>query len=523
MSANTNPRAGTREWVGLAVLALPSLLVSIDVSVMILALPHIGVSLHADAAQQLWIMDVYGFLLAGFMITMGTLGDRIGRRKLLVYGCAGFGLASIAAAFAPTATWLIVARGALGIAGATIGPSVLALITNMFRDERERGLAISIWMICFLGGMAIGPLVGGALLERFWWGSVFLMGVPAMVLLLATAKSLLPESKDPNGGKLDLPSVGLSLLAILPAIYGLKQIAIHGASPAAVLAIAAGLGFGLVFARRQQRLADPLLDLRLFSNRRFMAAVSAMFGMTLTGGMMLFASQYLQLVIGLSPLHAGLWTLPGVAGMIVMMLVSPILARRIRPVRLITAGLALAVPGVLLLARLDASSGALPLAIAFVLFQGGCAPLVTLGNGIIMSAVNPEKAGSAAALSETCCELGFALGIATFGSLLTIVYRGALLDTIPADLPASLAAAAGDTLAGATAVAAQLPPSVGEPLLAAAQRAFTGGLNVLAIVCASLLAVVAVIAAVRFRDVATLGGAEPAPAPAPDCDLCTAA
>ena len=512
---SSSPRATAREWVGLAVLALPTLLVSIDVSVMVLALPHIGRSLGADSAQQLWIMDIYGFLLGGFMITMGTLGDRIGRRKLLVLGGAGFGLASIAAAFAPTAEVLIAARALLGIAGATISPSILALITNMFRDEKQRGFAISVWMVCFMGGMAIGPLVGGVLLESFWWGSVFLLGVPAMVLLLVTAPFLLPEYKAPSAGRLDLPSVGLSLLAILPAIYGLKEIAKHGPAPVPVLAIAAGLGFGSVFVRRQQHLADPLLDLALFKNRRFTSAVAAMFGITLTGGLMLFTSQYLQLVLGLSPFHAGLWTLPGVVTMVIALLVAPIVAQRIRPGRLITGGLVLATVGALLLARVEPAAGVAPVVIAFLAMNAGCAPLVTLGNGIIMTSIAPERAGSAAALSETCAEVGFALGIATLGSLFTAIYRDTLAGALPAGLSAATVDTATDTLAGATAAAHALPPALGEPLLAAARSAFTDGLHVLAFACAALLAGVTVIAARRFRSLPTLGAAHGAPDAAP--------
>jgi DHA2 family multidrug resistance protein-like MFS transporter len=505
MTSTKSPRATTREWIGLAVLALPTLLVSIDVSVMVLALPHIGSSLGADSAQQLWIMDIYGFLLGGFMITMGTLGDRIGRRKLLVIGAAGFGLASIAAAFAPTAEVLIGARALLGIAGATISPSILALITNMFRDEKQRGFAISVWMVCFMGGMAIGPLVGGMLLESFWWGSVFLLGVPAMLLLLVTAPFLLPEYKAPSAGRIDLPSVGLSLLTILPAIYGLKEIAKHGPAPIPVLAIAAGLGFGSVFLRRQRLLDDPLLDVALFKNRRFTSAVVAVFGITLTGGLMLFTSQYLQLVLGLSPLHAGMWTLPGVATMVIALLVAPIIAQRVRPGRLITGGLVVATFGALLLTRLEPSAGVAPLVIAFILLNGGCAPLITLGNGIILTTVDPQRAGSAAALSETSAELGFALGIAALGSLFTAIYRGALVDTLPAGLSASTADLATDTLAGAAAVAHTLPAQLGEPLLAAARTAFTDGIHVLAFASAAVLACVTVITALRFRSIPRLG------------------
>lgn len=514
MSAPT--RAGAREWIGLAILALPTLLVSLDVSVMVLALPHISVSLGADSAQQLWIMDSYGFLLAGFMVTMGTLGDRIGRRKLLMFGGAGFGLASTAAAFAPTAELLIAARMALGIAGATIAPSILALITNMFRDERQRGFAISIWMVCFMGGMAIGPLAGGALLERFWWGSVFLMGVPVMLLLLATAPVLLPEYKATSAERIDLASVALSLGALLPTIYGLKEIAKHGPAGVPLLAIAAGIGVGLVFVRRQQQLSEPLLDLALFRNKRFTTAVTAMFGITLTGGTMLFTSQYLQLVVGLSPLEAGLWTLPGVFAMIVMLLATPVLAKRIRPAYLITIALVASLPGVVLLARLDASSGVAPVVVAFVLFQAGCAPIVTLGSGIVMSSVVPEKAGSAAAISETCAELGFALGIATFGSLFTFIYRGAVDEALPAGLPASARAVATDTIGGAIEVAHTLPAAAGDAVVAAARGAFTHGLGVLALASGALIAIVATLVWFRLRDLPTLGGEAAHSAPATD-------
>lgn len=503
------PRAGLREWTGLAVLALPSLLVSIDVSVVILALPHITESLGADAAQQLWIMDIYGFLLAGFMITMGTLGDRIGRRKLLMIGGAGFGLASILAAFAPNAMMLIFARALLGIAGATISPSILALITNMFRDAAQRGLAISIWMVCFMAGMTVGPLVGGVLLEHFWWGSVFLIGVPAMVILLATAPFLLPEYRDPDGGKLDLLSVALCLGTILPVIYGLKELARAGFEPLSLFAIAAGLAIGLVFIARQRRLTHPLLDIRLFANPGFTTAVAGMFLITATGAVMLFNTQYLQLVLGLSPLMAGLWTIPGVLAMVVTLMLAPIVARKVKPAHVIATGLVFSSVGAAFIALTTAESGLAYVVIGFMVFNAGAAPMVTLANGIVVSSVRPEKAGAAAALSETSSEFGFALGIAGLGSLGALLYRQALAPILPVGLSADAAQQASETLAGALRIAPTLDTATGAALTEAARLAYMSGMHAAAIVSALFMLSVAGLVIARLRELPPLGAAQP--------------
>jgi len=259
-------RAGRREWIGLAVLALPTLLVALDIGALFLALPHLSSDLQATSAQQLWITDSYGFMLAGFLITMGTLGDRIGRRRLLLIGAVAFTVASVLAAYSTSAEMLIVSRGLLGVAGATLSPSTLALISNMFRDDRQRGMAISLWATCQFGGAALGPVIGGLMLASFWWGSVFLLGVPVMVLLLICAPALLPEYRNPEAGRVDLASVALSLAAIVPAVYGIKELAASDADTPAVAigAVVGGVIVGVVFARRQLTLADPLLDLRLF-------------------------------------------------------------------------------------------------------------------------------------------------------------------------------------------------------------------------------------------------------------------
>lgn len=347
--------------------------------------------------------------------------------------------------------------------------------------------------------MAIGPLVGGFMLEHFWWGSMFLLGVPVMALLLVAAPILLPEYLDEQAGRIDLISVGLSLLTILPAIYGLKEIAKHEPDAIALAAIAVGLGFGVVFVSRQRGLAHPLLDLKLFANRAFSTAVGGMFLIISTGAMMLFTNQYLQLVLGMSPLETGLWSLPTVLATVASFMLSPIIARTVRPAPLIATGLVVAAAGAFLLTMTGASSGLTLLVVGFTAFNIGCAPMVTLSSGIVLSAVQPERAGAAAALSETASEFGFALGIAGFGSLVTTIYRTNIAPAIPAELPAAAADAVHDTLANAIATAATLPESIGEPMAAAAKQTFLSGFHLVSLICIGTLLLVALLTLVMFH------------------------
>ena len=495
----TPPKAGAREWIGLAVLALPSLLVAIDLFVLLLALPHLSADLAPSNNEQLWILDVYGFLLAGFMITMGTLGDRIGKRRLMLIGAVAFVAASVLAAYSTTPEMLIAARALLGIAGASLGPTMLGLIGSMFRDPRQRTTAIGVWMVCMMGGIALGPLVGGVMLEHFWWGSVFLLGVPAMVLLLVLGPILLPEHRDPNAGRLDLTSAGLSLAAILPAIYGLKELARDGWKAVPLAALAFGVAMGVAFVRRQGRLADPLLDLRLFANRAFATAlVSMLINTMLPGATMVLLTQFLQLVEGLSPLDAGLALVPAAFAGIVSVQVAPIAARRFRPAHLIAAGMAVAATGLVVITQSDTAVG---LIAGFALINFGAGPLITLGTNIVIGAAPPEKAGSAASISQVSNEFGFALGIATMGSLAAAVYRADVANTLPAGAPA----VARDTLAGAAAAVPGLPGPLGEAVLASARAGFTSGLHTVAAVSAVLLVGVAVAALVLLRQVPPVG------------------
>ena len=251
-------------------------------------------------------------MVAGFLVAMGSLGDRIGRRKLLLAGAAVFGVTSLIAAFANTPGTLIAARALLGVAGATIAPSTLSLITNMFRDEKEQAFAISMWVAAYSAGAIIGPLVGGFLIQYFWWGSVFLANVPVMLLLLAVGPFLLPEHKDPNPGRIDFPSIFLSLISILSIIYGLKQFAENGIGIVPALILIAGIALLVTFIKRQYTLEQPFIDPKLFELTKFRVAISVNFiGIFFMFGTFIFMAQYLQLVAGLTPLMAGLWSVPG--------------------------------------------------------------------------------------------------------------------------------------------------------------------------------------------------------------------
>jgi MFS transporter, DHA2 family, multidrug resistance protein len=515
------PRAGRRAWVGLAVIALPCLLYAMDLTVLNLAVPHLSADLRPSSAQLLWITDIYGFLVAGLLITMGTLGDRIGRRRLLLLGAAAFGVCSVLAAFSTSAEQLIAARALLGVAAATLAPSTLSLIRNMFLDERERAIAIGVWIASFSAGGAIGPLAGGLLLERYWWGSVFLLAVPVMALLLVAGPLLLPEYRDPQAGRLDLRSAGLSLAAVLAVIYGLKQFAQDGLGWRPALWMLAGLVVGVVFVRRQQRAAEPLLDLRLFANRAFSAALATnTLGFFVTFGALLFIAQYLQLVLGLSPLRAGLWTVPSGGGFIVGSLLTPLLVRHIRPAWVMAGGLVVAAVGFGLLTQVNGASGLVVVVTGSVVFSLGLAPVFTLAADLAVGAAPPPRAGAASAVSETSSELGGALGIAVLGSLGGAIYRGQVTDAVPAGVPLQAAAAARDTLGGVVAVVGQLPGRSGVELLDAARQAFAQGLQLTFAVSAAVAVGGAILVVSLLRHVGAGAEREGQPEPSQDGGCC---
>ncbi|HTE70183.1 MAG TPA: MFS transporter [Actinomycetes bacterium] len=495
------PRAGRREWVGLGVLALACLLYVMDLTVLHLAVPAISADLQPSSAQLLWIIDIYGFFVAGSLITMGTLGDRIGRRKLLLIGAAAFGAVSVLAAFSTSAEMLIVSRALLGIAGATLAPSTLSLIFHMFQDPKQRSVAIGFWIGSFSAGSAIGPVLGGAMLELFWWGSVFLLALPVMALLLILGPRVLPEYRDPEAGRLDLVSAGMSVAAVLAVIYGLKDIAQDGLGWIPVLSILAGLVVGVGFVRRQRTLADPVIDVGLFRITSFNAALATNFlAIFVAVGYFLFVAQYLQLVVGLSPLEAGLWSLPSAFGFIIGSQLAPRVLHRVRPALVIGGGLLLSAVGLALLTQVGVSGGLPALVAGSVVISLGLAPVFGLTTELIVGSAPPERAGAASGISETGAELGGALGIAIMGSIGVAIYRADLADRLPADVPAGAAAIARDTLGSAVAVAAELPAQLGAAVLEGAREAFVQGMQLSSAIAAVVAVGLAILALRILRD-----------------------
>ena len=494
------PRAGRREWIGLAVIALPCLVYSMDLTVLYLAVPSLTADLHPTGSQLLWITDVYGFMLAGCLITMGTLGDRVGRRRLLLIGAAAFGACSALAAFSTSAEMLIVSRALLGVAAATLAPSTLALVRNMFLDARQRAVAIGIWVASFSAGGALGPVVGGVLLEFFWWGSVFLIAVPVMGALLILGPRLLPESRDPEPGRLDPLGAGLSIVAVLGVVYALQATAAGGGGAPVLAALVGGIAAGVLFVRRQRSRPDPLIDVGLFRMPAFSASLAAYgLALALVYGSDLLIAQYLQLVLGLSPLAAGLWAAPAAAGFIAGSMLAPLVARRVRAGLLIACGLVLSAAGLGVIALVGGGFDLALLVSGSVVLAVGAALVVTLGTDVVVGAAPPERAGAASGISETAAELGGALGIAILGSIGAAVYRSAVGGTAAWGLEDGDAAPAHQTLAGAAEAAGRLPHHAGAELLDAAHEAAARGLQVAALigVVLAIPAVVAVLVALR--------------------------
>ncbi|WP_030418139.1 MFS transporter [Streptomyces sp. SCSIO 75703] len=521
MTRTLRPAPATQElgrtgrWLALSVLVLAVLLVAVDATVLGLATPFISEDLRPSGTQLLWIGDVYSFVIAGLLVSMGSLGDRIGRKRILLAGATVFGLVSVLNAYATSPELLIAARALLGVAGATLMPATLALIRNIFHDPRERSLAIGIWGATASAGMAVGPIAGGFLLEHFWWGSVFLINLPVMAVLVVVGARLLPESRDPNPGPWDLPSVLLSLAGLVGVVYAIKEAAAHGFGGNILVAGLVGAAALYGFVRRQLTLPHPLLDVRLFRSRGFSGAVLADL-LTILGlsGLVFFLSQFLQLVQDRSPLEAGLAELPAAVGAVAAGLLAGRAARRYSVRVVVSGGLAAVGLALAALTTIGQHTGYPMLGAALLVVGLGAGFAFTVTSDVILSSVPPRQAGAASAVSETAYELGAALGIALLGSIVNGVYRDF---TGPAGTPE----AAHESLGGAVEAAGALPAQTAQTMLDAARAAFVDGLTLAAGAGAVVLLAAAgaawhLLRGQRLGDGDTAGGAQgdgPVPGP----------
>ncbi len=509
---NAPPKAGRREWIALAVLALPTLLVTMDLNVLLLALPHIANDLQAGPVEQLWITDIYGFIVAGLTVTMGHVGDRFGRRKVLLISSAVFVVASLACAFATSVPMLIIARALLGASGAALTPLTLAIIVSMFKNPKQMGMALGVWASALAGGVVLGPPVGGILMHSFWWGSVFLIAIPLMAVVLLAGPVVLTESRNPDGKPIDLRSVALFLVAILPLVAALKETTRSGFGLRDVgLLVLGAIGITL-FVRRQSRIPNPLIDLTLFKNKLVRSGMAVFVtGGLWAGAISLVVALYLQLVEQQSVLAAGLWMLPAALVGMACNMIAPKFADVFRPGHVVAVGLGIATLGALTLTLVQAVGGVVVVVIGLGVVMIGASPIGPVTNHVVMSNIPQEKAGAVGGMVSTGGELGVAIGVASMGSVATAVYQGNV--TVPEGVPADAATSAGDGITGAVAVAPTLPEAQADALLGSAHEAFNTGMITVAVIAAIGYVVVAVVAWRGMGHVPPFGAAHNAPAP----------
>ncbi|MFE9497810.1 MFS transporter [Streptomyces collinus] len=489
------PAAGANRWVVLVVLCVSLLLVALDATVLHVAVPAVTEDLRPGAIELLWIVDVYPLVCASLLILFGTLGDRIGRRRVLLLGYALFGVASAVAALAPSAQTLILARALLGVGGAMIMPATLSILRQVFPDRRERALAIGIWSAVAAVGAAVGPLLGGFLLEHFWWGSVFLVNIPLMLVSLPVGRLLLPESRGDRDGPWDVVGALMAAGGLFGVVLGVKRLG--GGEPVASLLTLVPLLLGgtliVLFVRRQGRCAHPLVDLRMFRRPAYSTSVGCIvLAMLALVGLELIAAQYLQLVLGLSPLQTGLRLLPLTVAAMAAGLAGARMLRRFGPRRMVCFGFCLTAAAVLTLTAMGGTDDAGLLLFGFVLLGFGLETTLFGAYESMLSEAPAEQAGGAAAIGETSYQLGAGIGIALLGSVMNASYAPGLA-SVPG-VPSRASAAAGHSLGEAYDVAGRLGGSAGAALRRAARDSFVHGLHVTLLVSAGLLLLGAVMA-----------------------------
>ncbi|ONK15347.1 MFS transporter [Streptomyces sp. MP131-18] len=491
------PAQDRSRWTVLVVLCASLLLVAVDATVLHVAVPAVSEDLRPSGVELLWIVDVYPLACAALLILFGTLGDRVGRRRVLLIGYACFALASALAAWAATPAVLILARGLLGVGGAMIMPATLSILRQVFPDRRERALAIGIWSAVAAVGAAIGPLVGGVLLEHFWWGSVFLINIPLMAVCLPVGALVLPESTGDRRGPWDVGGALLAAAGLFAVILAVKR-AGGGDLFTPGTAAAAGLGCGLLaaFVRRQRRRREPLIDLSAFSRPAFGTSVGCIVLTVLSlVGLALVAAQYLQLVLGLSPLQTGLRLLPLSLAAIAAGLAGSRMLQRLGPRRMVALGFALTAVAVLTLTCLDDHDRPLVMSVGFVLLGFGLETTLFGSYESMLSDVPAGQAGGAAAVGETAYQFGGGLGIALLGSVMNAMYAPAVrrVDGVGAADTES----AGHSLGEALTVAARIGGDPGDALRDAARDAFVHGMH-MTLLASALLLVAGALAALRL-------------------------
>jgi MFS transporter, DHA2 family, multidrug resistance protein len=468
-----------RRWAILGVLVVSLLVVVLDNTVLNVALRTIADArrgLGASQSQLEWAINSYTLVFAGLLFTAGVLGDRYGRRLVLVTGLVLFGTASLLSAYSQDPTQLIWARALMGIGGAAVLPATLSIISNVF-DPRERGRAIGVWAGAVGLGVAIGPIVGGFLLEHYWWGSVFLINVPIVALGVVAVAFLVPESRDPRPGRIDLVGVLLTIAGLVALVYGVINGGDHGFGEVRSWGpLAGGLVILAAFVAYERRISFPSLDVRLFTNRRFSASVATI-GLTFFAAMgtFFFMAFYLQLIRGYSPLHTGLLMLPFAVAQLVFAPRSAALVKRIGPKAVCAFGMLLVVASLVALAFVDADTPAWQLCVIFFVQGTGMANIMPPATEAIMASLPREKAGVGSAVSNTVRQVAAALGVAVLGSVVSAVYRHDIARSI-ADLPAPARAAARESISGTYGVASRLGPA-GADLVATANRTFVHAMH----------------------------------------------
>lgn len=488
-----------RRWAILAVICSSLLVVVIDVTVLHVAAPAITADLDPTALQLLWIIDVYPLIAAPLLVASGALGDRFGRKRMLIGGMALFGLASLAATFAPTAEALIAARAVLGVGGAMIMPPTMSIIRDVFRDRGERVRAVGIWSAVSAGGAAIGPLIGGFLVEHLWWGAVFLINVPIVLLIIPVTMRLLPESRAASPPPWDGLAVAATVIGILGLAFGLKEGARYGfGNPEALLPLFAGIGCLAWFTRKQLRVPVPLLNVRLFARSEFAVAVGcvmlSMFGLI---GIEFFVAQYLQLVLGLGAFEAALRLVPVMLSTLVGGLLAAKVLGRLGTRWTISLGLAGTGIGLIPMLALGLADQYYLLWPSFLVIGFTLEVALVAANDVIISSVPADEAGQAAAIEETAYELGGGFGVAVLGSIMAIVYTGQIGPT--EGVSGVGIANAEESLARAMEISEGMSSTVAEPLIETARLAFISGFHVAIAVSIALVAVSAAISAVLLR------------------------